>query len=78
MLRVAGMRETRKKTRQRQPNRHGGILYPAENPVRDPGSGGAAQALILNQRLCQRIPDSVLATRAGFSLQKTEDPRSEW
>jgi NAD(P)-dependent dehydrogenase (short-subunit alcohol dehydrogenase family) len=53
------------------------ILYAAENPVRDLVSGGAAQALILNQRLSPRVLDAILATRAGFSPQKTEEPRSE-
>src|SRR4028119_699294 len=53
------------------------ILYAAENPARDLVSGGAAQALILNQRLSPRMLDAILATRAGFSPQKTEEPRSE-
>jgi hypothetical protein len=53
------------------------ILYAAENPVRDLVSGGAAQALILNQRLSPRMLDAILATRAGFSPQKTNEPRSE-
>src|SRR5215213_1788704 len=53
------------------------ILYAAENPARDLVSGGAAQALILTQRLSPRMLDAVLATRAGFSPQKTDEPRSE-
>src|SRR5215208_2782510 len=53
------------------------ILYAAENPVRDLVSGGAAQALILNQRLSPRMLDAILTTRAGFSPQETEEPRSE-
>jgi len=53
------------------------IVYAAENPARDLVSGGAAQALILNQRLSPRMLDAVLTTRAGFSPQKTEEPRSE-
>jgi len=53
------------------------ILYAAENPVRDLVSGGAAQALILNQRLSPRMLDAILTTRAGFAPQKTEEPRSE-
>jgi NAD(P)-dependent dehydrogenase (short-subunit alcohol dehydrogenase family) len=53
------------------------ILYAAENPTRDLVSGGAAQALILNQRLSPRMLDAVLATRAGFSPQMTDEPRSE-
>jgi NAD(P)-dependent dehydrogenase (short-subunit alcohol dehydrogenase family) len=53
------------------------ILYAAENPARDLVSGGAAQALILNQRLSPRVLDAILTTRAGFSPQKTEEPRSE-
>ena len=53
------------------------ILYAAENPARDLVSGGAAQALIINQRLSPRMLDAVLATRAGFRPQKTEEPRSE-
>jgi NAD(P)-dependent dehydrogenase (short-subunit alcohol dehydrogenase family) len=53
------------------------ILYAAEHPARDLVSGGAAQALILNQRLSPRLLDAVLATRAGFAPQKTEEPRSE-
>src|SRR5215210_5380446 len=53
------------------------ILYAAENPARDLVCGGAAQALILNQRLSPRMLDAILTTRAGFSPQKTEEPRSE-
>jgi hypothetical protein len=53
------------------------ILHAAENPARDLVSGGAAQVLILNQRLSPRMLDAILATRAGFSPQKTEEPRSE-
>src|SRR5919112_5891744 len=53
------------------------ILYAAENPVRDLVSGGAAQALILNQRFSPRMLDAILTTRAGFSPQETEEPRSE-
>src|SRR4028119_1896288 len=53
------------------------ILHAAENPARDLVSGGAAQALILNQRLSPRMLDAVLATRAGFAPQKTDEPRPE-
>ena len=53
------------------------ILYAAENPARDLVSGGAAQAMSINQRLSPRMLDAVLATRAGFSPQKTDEPRSE-
>jgi NAD(P)-dependent dehydrogenase (short-subunit alcohol dehydrogenase family) len=53
------------------------IRYAAENPARDLVSGGAAQALIINQRLSPRMLDAVLATRAGFDPQKTHEPRSE-
>ena len=53
------------------------ILYAAENPARDLVSGGAAQALILNQRLSPRMLDAILTTRAGFSPQKTDELRSE-
>jgi len=53
------------------------ILYAAENPARDLVSGGAAQALIINQRLSPRMLDAILATRAGFSPQMTDEPRSE-
>src|SRR5215217_2157670 len=53
------------------------ILYAAENPARELVSGGAAQALILNQRLSPRMLDAVLSTRAGFDPQKTQEPRSE-
>jgi NAD(P)-dependent dehydrogenase (short-subunit alcohol dehydrogenase family) len=53
------------------------IVYAADNPARDLVSGGAAQALILNQRLSPRMLDAVLTTRAGFAPQKTEEPRSE-
>jgi len=53
------------------------ILYAAENPARDLVSGGAAQSLILNQRLSPRLLDAVLSTRAGFAPQKTDEPRSE-
>jgi NAD(P)-dependent dehydrogenase (short-subunit alcohol dehydrogenase family) len=53
------------------------ILYAAENPARDLVSGGAAQALIVNQRLSPRMLDAILTTRAGFSPQKTDEPRSK-
>jgi NAD(P)-dependent dehydrogenase (short-subunit alcohol dehydrogenase family) len=53
------------------------ILYAAENPARDLVSGGAAQTLLINQRLSPRILDAVLATRAGFISQMTDEPRSE-
>jgi hypothetical protein len=53
------------------------ILYAAENPARDLVLGGAAQALIITQRLSPRMLDAILATRAGFSPQKTHEPRSE-
>ena len=53
------------------------ILYAAENPARDLVSGGAAQALIVNQRLSPRMLDAILTTRAGFAPQKTDEPRSE-
>jgi NAD(P)-dependent dehydrogenase (short-subunit alcohol dehydrogenase family) len=53
------------------------ILYAAEHPARDLVSGGAAQALILNQRLSPRMLDAILTTRAGFGLQKTKEPRSQ-
>ena len=53
------------------------ILYAAENPERDLVAGGAAAALILNQRLSPRLLDAVLSTRAGFSPQMTEEPMSE-
>ena len=53
------------------------ILYAAENPERDLVAGGAAAALILNQRLSPRLLDAVLSTRAGFSPQMTNEPRSE-
>ncbi len=53
------------------------IVYASENPARDLVSGGAARALILNQRLSPRMLDAILATRAGFSPQKTDEPRSE-
>jgi NAD(P)-dependent dehydrogenase (short-subunit alcohol dehydrogenase family) len=53
------------------------ILYAAEHPARDLVSGGAAQALILNQRLSPRLLDAVLSTRAGFAPQKTDEPRSD-
>jgi NAD(P)-dependent dehydrogenase (short-subunit alcohol dehydrogenase family) len=53
------------------------IVYAAENPTRDLVSGGAAQAMILNQRLSPRMLDAILATRAGFSPQMTDEPRSE-
>jgi NAD(P)-dependent dehydrogenase (short-subunit alcohol dehydrogenase family) len=53
------------------------ILYAAENPARDLVSGGAAQAMIINQRLSPRMVDAILTTRAGFSPQMTKEPRSE-
>ncbi len=53
------------------------ILYAAENPARDLVSGGAAQAMIINQRLSPRMVDAILTTRAGFSPQMTAEPRSE-
>jgi NAD(P)-dependent dehydrogenase (short-subunit alcohol dehydrogenase family) len=53
------------------------ILYAAENPARDLVSGGAAQSLIINQRISPRMLDAILTTRAGFSPQMTDEPRSE-
>src|SRR3712207_858236 len=53
------------------------ILYAAENPARDLVSGGAAQAMIINQRLSPRALDAILTTRAGFSPQMTKEPRFE-
>ena len=53
------------------------ILYAAEHPERDLMAGGAAAALVLNQRLAPRLLDAVLSTRAGFSPQMTNVPRSE-
>ena len=53
------------------------ILYAAENPARDLVSGGAAQMMIINQRLSPRALDAILTTRAGFSPQMTKEPRSE-
>src|SRR3712207_9072941 len=59
------------------------ILYAAENPARDLVSGGAAQAMIINQRLSPRMVDAILATRAGFSPRSEErrvgkECRSRW
>jgi NAD(P)-dependent dehydrogenase (short-subunit alcohol dehydrogenase family) len=53
------------------------IVYAAENPARDLVSGGAAQMMIINQRLSPRMLDAILTTRAGFSPQMTDEPRSE-
>jgi hypothetical protein len=53
------------------------IVYAAENPARDLVSGGAAQAMIINQRLSPRALDAILTTRAGFSPQMTKESRSE-
>ena len=33
--------------------------------------------MIINQRLSPRMVDAILATRAGFSPQITDEPRSE-
>jgi hypothetical protein len=33
--------------------------------------------MIINQRLSPRMLDAILATRAGFSPQMTDEPRSE-
>ena len=53
------------------------ILYAAEYPTRDVVAGGAAQAMIVNQRLSPRMMDAVLATRAGFGPQMTDEPKPE-
>jgi NAD(P)-dependent dehydrogenase (short-subunit alcohol dehydrogenase family) len=53
------------------------LLHAAEHPERDLVAGGAAAALVLNQRLSPRLLDAVLATRLGFDPQMTEEPRSE-
>jgi NAD(P)-dependent dehydrogenase (short-subunit alcohol dehydrogenase family) len=50
------------------------ILYAAEHPARDLVAGGAAQAMILNQRLSPRLVDAILATRG---LRTTEDRRAQ-
>jgi NAD(P)-dependent dehydrogenase (short-subunit alcohol dehydrogenase family) len=54
------------------------ILYAAEHPARDLVAGGAAQAMILSQRLSPRLVDAILATRVGFEPQRTEVPKSEY
>ncbi len=33
--------------------------------------------MILNQRLSPRLVDAILATRAGFEPQKTDEPKSQ-
>jgi NAD(P)-dependent dehydrogenase (short-subunit alcohol dehydrogenase family) len=53
------------------------ILHAAEHPARDLVAGGAAQVMILNQRLSPRLVDAILATRVGFEPQKTDEPKSE-
>jgi NAD(P)-dependent dehydrogenase (short-subunit alcohol dehydrogenase family) len=53
------------------------ILYAAEHPTRDIVAGGAAQAMIINQRLSPRMMDAILAKRAGFSPQMTNEPKPE-
>ncbi len=50
------------------------ILYAAEHPARDLVAGGAARAMILNQRLSPRLVDAILATRG---LRTTEDRRAQ-
>ncbi len=52
------------------------ILYAAEHPARDLVAGGAAQAMILNQRLSPRLMDALLM-RTAFKLQKTNEPKPE-
>jgi NAD(P)-dependent dehydrogenase (short-subunit alcohol dehydrogenase family) len=52
------------------------ILYAAEHPVREIAAGGAAKAMILNQRLSPRLMDALLV-RTGFDSQKTDEPKSE-
>ncbi len=52
------------------------ILYAAEHPARDLVSGGAAKALLVNQRLSPRLVDAFLLW-AGFKLQKTDEPKPE-
>ena len=52
------------------------ILYAAEHPARDLVAGGAAQAMILNQRLSPRLVDAILATRVGFEPQKSQNQRT--
>lgn len=39
-------------------------------------AGGAAQAIILNQRLSPRLMDALLM-RTAFKLQKTDEPKPE-
>jgi hypothetical protein len=52
------------------------ILYAAEHPVRELVAGGAAKAMILNQRLSPRLMDAFLL-RTGFDSQKTDEPKPE-
>ena len=52
---------------------HAAAAWP---PERDLVAGGAAAALILNQRLAPRLLDAVLSTRAGFAPQMTDEPAS--
>ncbi len=53
------------------------LLCAAEHPARDLVARGTAKAMILNQRLAPGLVDAVLATRAGFSPQMTDEPKPE-
>ncbi len=52
------------------------ILYAAEHPTRDIIVGGAGKAGIMTQRVSPRLLDAFLL-RAAFTLQRTDDPKSE-
>jgi NAD(P)-dependent dehydrogenase (short-subunit alcohol dehydrogenase family) len=52
------------------------ILYTAAHPTRDFFVGDAARAIDLLQRLSPSLLDSLLL-RVGFSLQRSDEPKSE-
>ena len=53
------------------------ILHAAEHHERDLVAGGAAAALVLNQRLSPKLLDAVFSTRLGFSPQMTQEGKPE-
>jgi NAD(P)-dependent dehydrogenase (short-subunit alcohol dehydrogenase family) len=52
------------------------ILYAAEHPARDLLAGGAAQQMLLLQRLSPRLMDALIR-RVDFRSQQTNEPKGE-
>ena len=52
------------------------ILYAAEHPTPEIIAGGAGKVFLLGQRVAPRLMDALVG-RVGFTVQRTEEPKSE-